>query len=130
MKRKQPRRNRRKIGLILAMRILLSATALAVEPGNGDPALLNAIHEMRMKQQAEENNSVVRVIQQPMRAQNCSPVEQARQRIRDMGAKEGKAVGQVNVEAGHGEVKIDGNSGTVNNAVNVQVVNPNDRTCP
>ena len=118
--------------MLIIARLLLSATALAVEPGVGDPALLDAIHQLRVKQ-AEEEGSVIRVIQQPVMLQTqqvCSPAEQVRQRMRDLGAVKERTVGDVTVEAGHGEVTVDGNSGTIDNSVNVQVVNPNERICP
>lgn len=116
---------------MLMAHLLVSAAALAAEPNPHDPALADAVSQMRQRQEQEEG-SVIRVIQQPVMLQTsqvCSPVEQARQRIKDVGGKEGKAIGTVSVEAGHGEVAIDGNSGTVDNSVSVQVVNPNERSC-
>lgn len=132
-KLKNKRRNSgKKMVVLLIARLLLSATALAMEPNPHEEELLNAIHEMRVKQEGEEG-SVQRVIQQPVMLQTqmvCSPVEQARQRMRDLAAVKEKTVGDVTVNAGHGEVTIDGNSGTIENNVNVQVMNPNERICP
>ncbi|QQR79609.1 MAG: hypothetical protein IPJ69_09650 [Deltaproteobacteria bacterium] len=116
--------------LSLISLILLSSTLLAVEPDLHDPQMLQAITNMRQRQEGEEG-STVRVIQQPIVTrveQGCTLSEQARQRIRDLGSEK-HTIGNVNVEAGHGEVTIDGNSGTINNSVNVQVVNNNDRKC-
>lgn len=117
--------------LILAVRILLSASALAAEPNPHEAELLEAIHQTRMRQEEEEN--AVRVIQQPVTVVNdvaCSPVEQARQRIRDLGAKDGTKIGDVTVEAGHGEVTVNDNHGDINNSVNVQINTPNEnRKC-
>ncbi len=131
MKRPIKKRRSNKAAVLLVMRLLLSATAFAVEPSNQDGSFLHVITNMRNKQESEEN-SVVRVIQQPVsirQEQVCSSSEQARQRLKDLGALQKQAAGTVNVEAGHGDVKIDGNSGQINNSVNVQVVNQNDRKC-
>ena len=116
---------------LLLLTLLLPASVFAVDPPNQDGSLLQVISNMRNKQEGEEN-SVVRVVQQPVsirQEQVCSPSEQARQRMRDLGAIRKETIGTVNVEAGHGDVKIDGNSGQINNSVNVQVVNPNERKC-
>lgn len=132
MKRNRKKRMKKKTAAGIIVSLLLSASAMAVDPNAPPPPMLHTITELRMKQEQEEN-SVIRVIQQPVMLQTeqvCSPVEQARQRIREVGRSEEKFAGTVTVEAGHGEVAIDNNSGTVNNDVNVQVVNPNERLCP
>lgn len=129
-KRNKRRRQSKKTALFLVIRLLLSASAFAVELDPHDAEMLNAIHEMRTKQENEENT--VRVIQQPITVttqQGCSPSELARQRIRDLGAKEGTKVGNVTVEAGHGEVTVKDNHGQIDNSVNVQMVNPDERRC-
>ncbi len=121
----------KRTALLLVVRLLLSTSALAVDPPHQDEEILNTLHQMRLRQEEEEN--VVRVIQQPVVTQVrqvCSPVEQARQRLRDLAASKTRNIGDVTIEAGHGEVTVDGNSGTIDNSVNVQVVNPNDRFCP
>ncbi|MBI2980701.1 MAG: hypothetical protein HYY44_00030 [Deltaproteobacteria bacterium] len=132
MKKISKQTRRRKTAILVLMRLLLSAAALAVEPNPHDPELLNAVSNMRQKQENEEG-SVVRVIQQPVVLQTqqvCNPVEQARQRIRELGDGQNKVSGSVTVEAGHGEVNVESNEGTINSAINVQVVNPNERLCP
>ncbi|MDO8461375.1 MAG: hypothetical protein Q7S98_00790 [Deltaproteobacteria bacterium] len=116
--------------LFLAVPVLLAATAMAAEtPANG-PAP-DALHQMRMKQQDEERGSVVRVIQPGMVPQEsvCSPTQMTRQRLNRLGNNNKDKSGTVNVEAGHGDVQIDGNTGQVNNSVNVQIVNPNEKNC-
>ncbi len=118
----------------LLMRLLVSATALAVEPNPQTPELREGLTQMRQRQQAEEGGTVVRMIQQPLVVQTdqaCSPAERARQRIRDLGGSQTKVSGSVNVEAGHGEVKVDDNHGSINNSVNVQINAPggNERKC-
>ena len=121
--------SKKKTAVMLMMRLFLSATALASDIAPPSEADLQTIVQMRMKQESEENN-VVRMIQQPLAisGQGCSTSEQSRQRLRDVGRKEGFA-GSVSVNAGHGDVKIDGNSGQINNSVNVQINAPNDRKC-
>lgn len=117
--------------VILVMRLLLSAAAMAVDPNAPPPPKLSQITEMRARQESEEN-SVQRIIAPPMVLQTqqiCTPAEQARQRLRDMGASEEKTPGSVTVEAGHGEVTIESNEGDINNSVNIQVVNENERNC-
>lgn len=114
------------------MKLLLAASALALEPNPHNPELQNAVSNMRQRQEVEEG-SVVRVIQQPVMLQTqmvCSPVEQARQRMREIDDEQNRIAGSVNVEAGHGEVNVESNEGTINSAINVQVVNPNERLCP
>lgn len=115
---------------LLIIQLLLSVSTMASEAKSSDPMILERITNMRTRQEAEENN-VYRVIQQPItvRQDVCTPVEQARQRIRDLNGPDGEKIGTINVEAGHGEVTIDHNSGEINNSVNVQAVAPNDRKC-
>lgn len=118
----------------LLMRLLVSATALALEPNPQTPEIKESLTQMRQKQQAEEGGTVVRVVQQPVAVQTdfaCSPSEVARQRIRDLGGSQTKVSGSVNVEAGHREVKVQDNHGSINNSVNVQINAPggNDRKC-
>ncbi len=117
---------------LLIMRCLISATALAMEPNPHDPTLAGAINQMRQRQEAEEN-SVIRVIQQPVMLQTmqvCSPAEQARQRLRNL--DESKQGLTVNVEGSFGDVSVDNNSdGTTINQV-VQPIMPgvtNERSC-
>ena len=110
---------------------VFAGLSVGAETSSDNGSILNALTNMRLKQEREENN-VVRVIQQPSTVrteQVCSPVEQARQRMRDLGTSKEQVAGTVKVEAGHGDVKIDNNQGQVNNSVNVQVVNPNEKSC-
>ncbi|MBI2066690.1 MAG: hypothetical protein HYW02_06425 [Deltaproteobacteria bacterium] len=115
---------------VIVIKMLLAATAIALDPNPKDPVLLNNLHEARVKQEDHEN--VVRVIQQPiqmMQGNLCQPIEMARQRIRDLGSSKKWGDGTINVEAGHGEINVESNAGTINNSVNVQMVTQNDRRC-
>ncbi|MBI1908571.1 MAG: hypothetical protein HYS22_00140 [Deltaproteobacteria bacterium] len=105
-------------------------TALAVPPPEKAPSQLDALMAMRQKQEQEEKP--LRIIQPvPLQMENvCSPIQQARQRLRDLPDNDqNKKVGSVDVTAGHGDVAIDSNDGVVNNSVNVQIVNPNEKNC-
>ena len=116
--------------LLFLSGVSLSSIGLAQE--KQDPGLQQALSQMRLKQQDEENSTVVRVIQQPMVVQtaDCSPSELVRQRLRDLGGSQTRVAGSINVEAGHGEVRVDDNHGSINNSVNVQVNAPGgDRKC-
>lgn len=96
-----------------------------------EEGVLDRIIQLRLKQEQEEN--VVRVIQ-PMgipQQDVCSPSQQTRSRLAfaGKGSKNIGSAGNVTIQAGHDDVKIDNNSGTINNGVNVQIVNPNEKRC-
>ena len=114
---------------LLILLTLFPVAAQAVPPAGEGTSFLEVITNLRMKQQQEE--TAVRVVQPVVLQQEdtCSPVQQIRQRIRDVGGKENRTTGNVNITAGHSDVTIDSNSGTVDNSVNVQIVNPNERRC-
>lgn len=105
------------------------ATQLAAE--EEEPDLTQTINEMRLR--AEDEEGAVRVITQPLTVQevsHCTPVEQVRQRIRDLRGTKDPLIGDVTVEAGHGDITIEDNSGTIDSSVNVQLINPgNERKC-
>ena len=105
----------------------MSTNVIAVDADTHDPAMLDAIHNMRMKQQDEEN-SARRVVQQITVEQRsfCTPEQKIQARLGQVGAKTGSSVGNINLNAGHKDVKVDGNKGSIDNSVNVQIVNPND----
>ena len=107
--------------------VLLPQAVAAAENEASAPAL----NDIRLKQEEEEN--LLRVVAQPVSlsgASDCSPVQRARQRLRDLGKEEGGTYGNVTIQAGHGDVTVSGNSGTtVDSSINVQVVNPNEERC-
>ena len=61
----------------------------------------------------------------------CTPVQQARQRIRDIEAASGNANSEnVNITAGHGEINVADNHGTIDSDINVQIINQGEtRDC-
>lgn len=115
---------------VIGLFSLVSFPAFAVEPPGQEPIILDAIHNMRMKQEQEEN--VYRVIQTPMpmnQSSTCNPVDRARDRLNGLSATDGAVSGSVNIQAGHENVTVESNEGTVNNSVNVQIVSPNEENC-
>lgn len=100
----------------------------------GEPALESALNEMRLRAEGEEQR-VFRIIQQPGANElpRCSAIQQTRQRLRDIGDKESDHESlnydTFNVEVGHDDMTIQSNDGTINNNVNVEVVNPNAQRC-
>ena len=96
-----------------------------------EPDLTTTINEMRLR--AEDEEGAVRVIMQPLTVQAvsyCTPAEQARQRVRDLRGTKEPLIGDVTVEAGHGDITIEDNSGTIDTSVNVQLLNPgHERKC-
>lgn len=120
----------KKIVALLIIRLLLSASTLAVQPPGKEPIVLEALQNIRSKQESEEN--VYRVIQQPLPMQGgtlCSPDEMARQRLREVGNAAEQGDGVVNVEAGHGEINVESNEGNIDSNVNIQILNQNERKC-
>ena len=110
--------------------LLLFTGVIALRAEASPAGTAETIRRMRLRQEDEEK--VVRVISQPVtlvRQEPCTPGEKARQRVRELGGPDG-FTGTVNVEAGHGEVSIEGNSGTINNSVNIQVDSPDAPKCP
>ncbi|MDO8462384.1 MAG: hypothetical protein Q7S98_05965 [Deltaproteobacteria bacterium] len=118
----------RKFFLIFS--VLYALPVFAVEPPGQEPIVLDAIHNMRMRQESEEN--VFRVIQTPMpmsQGPTCTPVDRVRDRIKDLPGNTNQFSGTVNVQAGHENVTVESNEGSINNSVNVQIVNPDDTNC-
>lgn len=118
---------------ILLVLILNISPVIAADPAGKGPSRLDAIQQLRMKQQDEEN-SPIRVIQQPTLQQVqqvCTPAQRMRARLAKVGAKQKEGTGNVTVNAGHGDVSLDKVSGQVDNSVNVQIINPNsnDENC-
>jgi predicted membrane protein len=94
---------------------------------SAEDATLKNLRSMRMKQEQQE--IVVRE-QKFVRVENethCTPVQQTRQRLKDIGNGERPAsVTNLSIHAGHEEMNIDNNQGTINSDVNVQVIKEGD----
>ena len=84
---------------------------------------LQNLRSMRMKQEQQEivvrEQKFVRVEKET----HCTPVQQTRQRLKNIGNGEKPgSVTNLSVHAGHGEMNIDNNQGTINSDVNVQII--------
>jgi len=105
-----------------------AGTGLCRQPDGEDQTTLENLRKMRMKQQGEEN--VVRIqqfVNQQATKQQCTPVQQARQRMKDIEAAEGKATAEnVNITAGHTTLDATGNNGTINSDINIQIIKNGD----
>ncbi len=118
-------------GFVLFIALFLSTIAYAANAPQEEPSLLGTLREVRLKQQDEE--SLLRVVSQPFEIQStsfCLPIEQARQRLRDLERSQKTFSGDVTVMAGHEEVTIEDNNGKIDNSINVQIINPDEeRQC-
>ncbi len=97
-----------------------------------ESVILDNLHRMRIKQQDEETIVLrAQVFRSSPEEPHCSPVQQVRQRIGDVGMGSGNQNnGNVTVNAGHGEVNANSNNGTINSDVNVNIVREGrDRGC-
>lgn len=89
-----------------------------------DAIMLDNLRKMRMRQQGEEQ-IVVRVQQftSPQNKSQCSAVQQARQRLKDIEEAGGDTdTENVNITAGHGELNVTDNHGTINSDISVQII--------
>ncbi len=116
--------------LVLAF-LFVEAMILSFVMAQDEKNLGEALHQMRVKQQ-EEEQSVVRIIAQPhtiKRVISCSEVQLTRQRLRDIGQESEKQEQKFNgikVELGHDNTRIRDNHGTINNNINMEVVQQNE----
>lgn len=120
-------------GLLLALVLILNpGGVLAQSPDEQELHMLESLRRMRVKQQQEEKLVRIQGFMNVQKERRCTPVQQARQRIRDMEASLGEANSEnVNITAGHGEINVTDNHGDINSDINVQIINQGDqRDCP
>lgn len=118
----------KRIAFIFIFVFFITGFASAKEDTN----MLENIHRMRIKQQDEETIVLrAQVFRASPEEPHCSPVQQVRQRIGDVGLGSGNTNnGNITINAGHGELNTQDNHGTVNSDVNVNVIREgNDRGC-
>lgn len=110
--------------IFLLVLTLVSGAVWAQSPNEEDVYMLENLRKMRVKQQDEEAHTVsVRQFVNQQIGQGCTPVQQVRQRIKDIEAARGDTTDEdVNITAGHGTLNITENSGTVNSDINVQII--------
>lgn len=91
--------------------------------------MLQNLHRMRIKQQDEEMVIRAQIFKNVEQESHCTPVQQLRQRIRDIGT--GKSTAEdITINAGHDELNVEDNHGTINSDVNVNIIKQGrDRDC-
>lgn len=110
--------------IAVGMAAVMTPASLIAQSSDG--VLLDSIRRMRIKQQDEEHSVQARgfVNIQQQQQSVCTPVQQARQRIRDIEAKENNSTNQnVTINAGHEQLNITDNHGEINSNVDIQVIN-------
>lgn len=102
---------------------------LGIASAQNDSIMLENLHRMRIKQQDEEMVIRAQIFKSAGPESNCTPVQQVRQRIRDIGT--GKTTDKsITINAGHEELNVEDNHGTINSDVNVNVIKQgSDRDC-
>ncbi len=111
--------------------IALGAGSFAQEE---DLMMIERLHNMRLKQQDEEQAIRINKFVQMNNAAQCTPVQQIRQRMNDIRAKKNENddmnAENVTINAGHENLNITDNHGTINSDVNVQVINEGGSNIP
>jgi len=119
------------LAAIVLIFCLIGPRILSAGTAKEDTMMLENLRKMRMRQQQEE--IVIRETRfvQVDRQQHCTPAQQTRQRIRDADAASGKtSYENININAGHDEINVTGNNGTINSDVNVNIINQGrEREC-
>lgn len=125
----------RKKSVVAVVAFLFFLAGLSVLParaGGEEAAMLENLRKMRTKQQQEE--IVIRETRfvHVDKEKHCTPVQQTRQRIRDAEIASGKTgYENININAGHEEINVADNHGTIDSNVNVQIINQGrERECP
>lgn len=91
-----------------------------------DVMMVERIHNLRLKQQEEEGAIRIQKFVQTNKQRQCSVEQQVRQRLREIGTEGGGSDGMsaenITINAGHGELDIAGNHGTISSDVNIQII--------
>ncbi|PIU58350.1 MAG: hypothetical protein COS89_00860 [Deltaproteobacteria bacterium CG07_land_8_20_14_0_80_38_7] len=108
--------------LIIAVFISLQQISFAGE--EEEAIVLDNLRRIRQRQQQEE----IVIREQRFVTNNnegqCTPVQQTRQRIRDIEESSGDAQGDnITINAGHGELDVTDNHGTINSDIDIQIIN-------
>ncbi len=89
-----------------------------------------ALQRLRTKQTSLEQRTIRIVSQNTIRhEQICHSDQMVRKRLKEIGKYRSVLPGAVALEAGNDDMTIDNNHGTINNTVNVQMVNPHAQDC-
>lgn len=93
------------------------------EPQQEETAVRDNLRRMRVKQQDEEGVVRIQHFINQQTTEQCTSVQQSRQRIKDIEAASGETKEEdVNITAGHGELNVTSNSGTINSDINIQII--------
>ncbi|MFH1874955.1 MAG: hypothetical protein ABH859_07215 [Pseudomonadota bacterium] len=88
-----------------------------------DEQMLNNIRRLRLKQQEQEVVIREQKFVHVESEEHCTPVQQTRQRLRDIeDYDEDNGYDNVTINAGHEELNVTDNHGTINSDINIQIV--------
>ena len=111
-------------GLIF-ISVAYACTAFAQElPEGSDSFMLENLRRMRIKQQDQEYVIRAQIFKTVKQEQECTPVQQMRQRLRELKGKHNDDIDDENIviNAGHEQLNVTDNHGTINSDVNVEVI--------
>lgn len=125
-----------KLNQIIGLAVLISALgaqAQEVRKDAEEPNVSQSLQNLRSKQELEEQKGAIRVIPTlptNMRPQ-CTPIQQTRQRLRDLQMTDPKKANTDNMyfNVGHDEINIKDNKGNVENNVNINVDEADENRC-
>lgn len=90
--------------------------------GEGDSLLLKNLHTMRLRQQDEEMVVRAQVFKTVQTEERCTPVQQVRQRLKDLKKGNNETEDDIVINAGHEELNVTDNHGTIDSDINVQII--------
>jgi len=115
-----------RIVLILAalLGIAFGCIGIALAQDKSDESyMLENLRRMRIKQQDHENVIRAQIFKTVKQEQDCTPVQQTRQRLRDLRDDSNDTDDEnIIINAGHEELNVTDNHGTINSDVNIQVI--------
>lgn len=112
-----------KLLMIILITLFSISEGMCQETAEEEQMMLESLRKMRVKQQNEEGTLRIQHFINQQTEQKCTPVQMARQRVKDIEeARNDNQTENVNITAGHGELNVTDNSGTVNSNINIQIV--------
>ncbi len=105
--------------------------AAAGDARGSDATMLENLRRMRVKQQDEEFVVRAQIWKNVQTQPTCTPVQQTRVRLREIGGGNSNGDNDVVINAGTEELNVTDNHGTINSDVNVQIIKQgDDNPCP
>jgi hypothetical protein len=96
-----------------------------------DSVILQNLHRMRLKQQDEEVVVRALIFKDAQRDGRCTPVQQTRARLREVGRDKNNMGNDITINAGTEQLNVTDNHGTINSDVNVQIIKQGgENPCP